>query len=77
MPALGLDTVSGIVMEQEIKVLPANRVKIHRPDDDKHNNQYAPRSRIYVRDVKGCWSIFGAALDFYCLLFLLPSHGLK
>lgn len=67
MPVLGLDIVSGIVMEQEIKVLPANRVKIHRPDDDKHNNQYAPRSRIYVRDVKGALEYFRRGFGFLLL----------
>jgi len=51
-------------MEQKIKVLPANRVKIQRPDADQHNNQYAPRSRIYVRDVKGVLEYFRRGFGF-------------
>lgn len=59
-------------MEQEIKVLPANRVKIQRPDEHEHNNQYAPRSRIYVRDVKGSLEWFRRSFGFILLaLFTL------
>jgi len=64
-------------MEQEIKVLPANRVKIQRPNEDQHNNQYAPRSRIYVRDVKGALEYFRRSFGFLLLALFVAIPWLQ
>lgn len=40
-------------MSERIPVKNISPVKVHRPDKSKHDNTYNPRSRIYVRAVKG------------------------
>ena len=40
-------------MEQKVEVQSADKVKIQRPKKNQKNNDYSPRSRIYVRSVKG------------------------
>ncbi|MEP0354704.1 MAG: cytochrome c oxidase accessory protein CcoG [Paraglaciecola sp.] len=40
-------------MSERIPVKNISPVKVHQPDKDKHDNTYTPRSRIYVRSVKG------------------------
>src|SRR5690554_4751355 len=54
-------------MEQKIEVQPAERVKIHRPDPNKRSNDYSPRNRIYVRDVKGTFEWFRRGFGFILL----------
>lgn len=54
-------------MEQKIKVLAANQVKIERPDPKQGNNAYPPRNRIYVRDVKGSLEWFRRSFGFILL----------
>ena len=51
-------------MEQKVKVLAADQVKIERPDPNK---QYSPRNRIYVRDVKGSFEWFRRSFGFILL----------
>ncbi|WP_417657452.1 cytochrome c oxidase accessory protein CcoG [Pseudidiomarina aestuarii] len=59
-------------MEQKVKVLAADQVKIHRPDPNERDNHYAPRNRIYVRDVKGSLEWFRRSFGFILLaLFIL------
>ncbi|RUO48051.1 cytochrome c oxidase accessory protein CcoG [Pseudidiomarina donghaiensis] len=61
-------------MEQKIEVQAADKVKIHRPDPKQRSNEYSPRNRIYVRDVKGTLEWFRRSFGFILLaLFaLLP-----
>jgi len=59
-------------MEQKIKVLAANQVKIERPDPKQGNNAYPPRNRIYVRDVKGSLEWFRRSFGFI-LLFVFAA----
>ena len=61
-------------MEQKIEVQAADKVKIHRPDPKQRSNDYSPRNRIYVRDVKGTLEWFRRSFGFVLLaLFaLLP-----
>lgn len=59
-------------MEQKIKVLAANQVKIERPDPNQGNNLYPPRNRIYVRDVKGTLEWFRRSFGFI-LLFVFAA----
>ena len=40
-------------MSERIPVKNISPVKVHRPDKNKHDNDYTPRSRIYVRAVTG------------------------
>jgi hypothetical protein len=40
-------------MSERIPVKNISPVKVHRPDNSKHDNSYTPRSRIYVRAVTG------------------------
>ncbi|MEP1446235.1 MAG: cytochrome c oxidase accessory protein CcoG [Paraglaciecola sp.] len=40
-------------MSERIPVKNISPVKVHRPDKSKHDNDYTPRSRIYVRAVTG------------------------
>lgn len=40
-------------MSERIPVKNISPVKVHRPDKSKHDNDYTPRSRIYVRAVSG------------------------
>jgi len=54
-------------MEQKVKVLSANQVKIERPDPNKRSNDYSPRNRIYVRDVKGTLEWFRRGFGFILL----------
>lgn len=54
-------------MEQKITVQSADKVKIQRPDGQKHNNNYAPRSRIYVRSIKGSLEYFRRSFGFILL----------
>ena len=54
-------------MSERIPVKVISPVKVHRPDADKHDNHYTPRSRIYVRAVSGALENFRR---FFGLLFL-------
>lgn len=54
-------------MEQKITVQSADKVKIQRPDGQKHNDNYSPRSRIYVRDTKGAMEYFRRGFGFLLL----------
>ena len=60
--------------KQKITVQSADKVKIQRPDGQKHNNNYSPRSRIYVRSVKGALEYFRRSFGFILLgvFALLP-----
>lgn len=62
------------MMEQKIKVLAADQVKIERPDPNQSSNLYPPRNRIYVRDVKGSLEWFRRSYGFMLLLIfaLIP-----
>ena len=40
-------------MSERIPVKNISPVKVHRPDKNKHDDSYTPRSRIYVRAVTG------------------------
>ncbi|EKE79407.1 cytochrome c oxidase accessory protein CcoG [Idiomarina xiamenensis] len=53
-------------MEQKVEVQPADKVKIHRPNQ-QHDNQYAPRSRIYVREAQGKLENFRRLFGFILL----------
>jgi cytochrome c oxidase accessory protein FixG len=59
-------------MEQKVKVLAADQVKIQRPNPDKGSNDYSPRNRIYVRDVKGTLEYFRRSFGFL-LLFVFAA----
>lgn len=59
-------------MEQKVKVMAADKVKIQRPDPNKKSNDYSPRSRIYVRDVKGKLEYFRRIFGFL-LLFVFAA----
>lgn len=61
-------------MEQKIEVQAADKVKIHRPDPKQRSNDYSPRNRIYVRDVKGALEWFRRSFGFILLAVfaLLP-----
>lgn len=61
-------------MEQKIEVQAADKVKIHRPDPKQRSNDYSPRNRIYVRDVKGTLEWFRRSFGFILLAVfaLLP-----
>lgn len=45
-------------MSERIPVKNISPVKVHKPDPSKHENQYTPRSRIYVRAVEGALETF-------------------
>ena len=57
-------------MEQNIEVQPARPkpsttpVNIQRPEPSKGDNNYSPRSHIYVREVKGRVETFRRSLGF-------------
>lgn len=61
-------------MEQKIEVQAADKVNIHRPDPKQRSNDYSPRNRIYVRDVKGTLEWFRRSFGFILLAVfaLLP-----
>jgi cytochrome c oxidase accessory protein FixG len=63
-----------MAMEQKIEVQAADKVKIHRPDPKQRSNDYSPRNRIYVRDVKGTLEWFRRSFGFILLAVfaLLP-----
>lgn len=54
-------------MSERIPVKNISPVKVHQPDKSKHDNAYTPRSRIYVRAVKGALENIRR---FFGLLFL-------
>ena len=54
-------------MSERIPVKVISPVKVHRPDTNTHDNNYTPRSRIYVRAVSGALENFRR---FFGLLFL-------
>lgn len=54
-------------MEQKVEVQSADKVKIQRPKNSQKNNDYAPRSRIYVRDIKGGMEYFRRIFGFILL----------
>jgi cytochrome c oxidase accessory protein FixG len=54
-------------MNERIPVKNISPVKVHRPDKNKHDNSYTPRSRIYVRSVSGMLENFRR---FFGLFFL-------
>jgi cytochrome c oxidase accessory protein FixG len=54
-------------MNERIPVKNISSVKVHRPDKNKHDNSYTPRSRIYVRSVSGMLENFRR---FFGLFFL-------
>lgn len=54
-------------MSERIPVKDISPVKVHRPDTLKHDNHYTPRSRIYVRAVRGALENFRR---FFGLVFL-------
>jgi len=64
------------VMEQKIKVQDSapRQVKIQKPDPTKRDNNYSPRSHIYVREVKGRVETLRRALGFalMALFLVLP-----
>ncbi|MBC3765747.1 cytochrome c oxidase accessory protein CcoG [Neptunicella marina] len=61
-------------MNDQIPVKDITPVKIHQPESSKHNNQYTPRSHIYVRAVKGALDTFRRTFGFFFLgmFALLP-----
>jgi cytochrome c oxidase accessory protein FixG len=63
-----------MAMEQKIEVQAADKVNIHRPDPKQRSNDYSPRNRIYVRDVKGTLEWFRRSFGFILLAVfaLLP-----
>lgn len=54
-------------MSERIPVKTISPVKVHKPDSSKHENNYRPRSRIYVRAVAGSLETFRR---FFGLIFL-------
>lgn len=54
-------------MSERIPVKNISPVKVHQPDPKKHENAYTPRSRIYVRAVKGTLETFRR---FFGLIFV-------
>ncbi|MFT2090018.1 cytochrome c oxidase accessory protein CcoG [Paraglaciecola sp. 2405UD69-4] len=54
-------------MSERIPVKNISPVKVHQPDKNTHDNSYTPRSRIYVRAVKGALENFRR---FFGLFFL-------
>ncbi|GAA0859990.1 cytochrome c oxidase accessory protein CcoG [Aliiglaciecola litoralis] len=54
-------------MNERIPVKDISPVKVHKPDAAKHENNYTPRSHIYVRAVKGSLETFRR---FFGLIFL-------
>lgn len=67
-------------MSERIPVKVISPVKVHRPDSDQHDNNYTPRSRIYVRAVSGALENFRRffGLFFVGIFALLPwlqFHG--
>lgn len=61
-------------MSDRIPVKDISPVQVHRPDKSKHNDHYTPRSRIYVRAVKGALENFRRffGLVFLSLFAILP-----
>ena len=61
-------------MSERIPVKNISAVKVHRPDTSQHDNSYTPRSRIYVRAVKGALENFRRffGLFFLGIFALLP-----
>lgn len=57
----------------QIPVKNITPVKVHQPDSRKHDNDYTPRSHIYVREVKGALETFRR---FFGGLFILMFAGL-
>lgn len=45
-------------MSERIPVKVISPVQVHKPDSNQHDNHYTPRSRIYVRAVKGALENF-------------------
>lgn len=54
-------------MNEQIPVKNISVVKVHKPDSSRHDDQYRPRSRIYVRAVEGTLETFRR---FFGLFFL-------
>lgn len=54
-------------MGENIPVKQVSVVKVHKPDESRHGDQYRPRSRIYVRAVEGTLETFRR---FFGLIFL-------
>jgi cytochrome c oxidase accessory protein FixG len=54
-------------MSERIPVKVISPVKVHKPDANKHDDRYTPRSRIYVRAVSGALDKFRR---FFGLFFL-------
>jgi cytochrome c oxidase accessory protein FixG len=54
-------------MNEQIPVKNISVVKVHKPDSTNHDDQYRPRSRIYVRAVEGTLETFRR---FFGLFFL-------
>jgi cytochrome c oxidase accessory protein FixG len=54
-------------MNEQIPVKNISVVKVHKPDSARHDDQYRPRSRIYVRAVEGTLETFRR---FFGLFFL-------
>ena len=61
-------------MSERIPVKQIPPVKIHKPDSRQHDDNYAPRSRIYVRAVQGPLETFRRyfGLFFVGLFAILP-----
>jgi cytochrome c oxidase accessory protein FixG len=61
-------------MSERIPVKNISPVKVHKPDTRQHDNSYTPRSRIYVRAVKGALESFRRffGLFFLGIFALLP-----
>ncbi|WP_404400790.1 cytochrome c oxidase accessory protein CcoG [Idiomarina seosinensis] len=54
-------------MKQKVEVQDADKVKIQRPTNTAQKNNYSPRNRIYVRDVKGGMEYFRRIFGFVLL----------
>lgn len=54
-------------MNERIPVKAVSPIKVHKPDSNKHDDHYRPRSRIYVRAVEGALETFRR---FFGLFFL-------
>lgn len=61
-------------MSERIPVKDVSPVQIHKPDSREHDNNYSPRSHIYVRAVKGPLETFRRYFGFFflALFALLP-----
>lgn len=55
---------------QQIPVKNITPIKVHKPDSQKHDDRYTPRSHIYVREVKGALETFRRFFGaFFVVLF--------